>query len=139
MNLEESIRAWESLDNDIKTLWNRISKNDSLSLDEKMDIFKRRMHVPSVALDDLFRDVVYKWDLKVKCRKTFYIDQKQYIVRWWNNNKSEFKEIKTLNDVARELGLVNHSTIIHLLYKRIEGYDYEENTKNLCTDLEGNA
>jgi hypothetical protein len=139
MNLEESIRAWESLDNDIKTLWNRISKNDSLSLDEKMDIFKRRMHVPSVALDDLFRDVVYKWDLKVKCRKTFYIDQKQYIVKWWNNNKSEFKEIKTLNDVARELGLANHATIIHLLYKRTEGYDYEENTKNLCTDLEGNA
>jgi|GEM_PF-6693114 len=139
MNLEESIRAWEEIPTATKDLWRRINLKTSLTMDQKIEELTRRLYESDINYDDLFRLAVEKYDLSKRTRRSLVVDQRQFLLQWWDKNIREFKEIKTLDNAADELGysgIGKHSTIIHLIDKRTPTIDYEENTKQLCIDLE---
>lgn len=139
MNLEESIRAWENIPKGTKDLWRRINLKTSLTMDQKIEELTRRLYEPDINYDDLFRLAVEKYDLSIKTRRSLIVDQRQFLLKWWNRNYRDFKEIKTLDQVANAIGYTGvgrHSTVYHMINKRVPTIDYEQNTKQLCIDLE---
>jgi hypothetical protein len=140
MNLEESIRAWEEIPAATKDLWRRINLKTSLTMDQKIEELTRRLYEPDIDYDRLLRLAVDKYNLNRRSRRSIIVDQRQFILKWWDKNIREFKEIKTLDQAAVELGysgIGKHATVIHLIDKRIPTINYEENTRQLCIDLEG--
>lgn len=140
MNLEESIRAWEEIPAATKDLWRRINLKTSLTMDQKIEELTRRLYEPDIDYDRLLRLAVEKYNLNRRSRRSIIVDQRQFILQWWDKNIREFKEIKTLDQAAVELGysgIGKHATVIHLIDKRTPTIKYKENTRQLCIDLEG--
>ena len=140
MNLEESIRAWEEIPVATRDLWRRINLKTSLTMDQKIEELTRRLYEPDIDYDRLLRLAVDKYNLNRRSRRSIIVDQRQFLLQWWDKNIREFKEIKTLDQAAVELGysgIGKHATVIHLIDKRTPTIKYKENTRQLCTDLEG--
>ena len=140
MNLEESIRAWEEIPAATRDLWRRINLKTSLTMDQKIEELTRRLYEPDIDYDRLLRLAVEKYNLNRRSRRSIIVDQRQFLLQWWDKNIREFKEIKTLDQAAVELGysgIGKHATVIHLIDKRTPTINYKENTRQLCIDLEG--
>jgi hypothetical protein len=140
MNLEESIRAWEEIPAATRDLWRRINLKTSLTMDQKIEELTRRLYEPDIDYDRLLRLAVDKYNLNRRSRRSIIVDQRQFLLQWWDKNIREFKEIKTLDQAAVELGysgIGKHATVIHLIDKRTPTIKYKENTRQLCIDLEG--
>lgn len=139
MNLKESIRAWEEIPTATKDLWRRINLKTSLTMEEKLEELTRRLYEPSIDFDRLFRLAVEKYNLNRKTKRSIIVDQRQFLLQWWDRNIKEFKEIRTLEQAADEVGYVGigrHASVIHIIDKRTPTLNYEENTRQLCIDLE---
>lgn len=90
--------------------------------------------VKYTSYDKIAEMAVDSYGLSKKNRKEHLADKRHCFVIWWGLNRDKFQKYSSLEKIGILLN-VNHTSVIHYLYKRKKSLRFDENASCLLDFL----